>query len=122
MTVWRPALRGIGPSRVDDVARLMGTLMNEKIPFSVSTRTVDSKALPTMYVLVQDEDVERVRELGGMFMMCPKLEVTQLRGKSAALCTCGPFDVCPKRKEEVSPECWTIGGETRQKQWGSSNE
>jgi hypothetical protein len=115
MTVWRPALRGIGPLQVDDVARLMGTLMNEKIPFSVTNRMTDGRAMSTMYLLVKEEDVERVQELGGMFMVCPKLEVTQLRGKSAALCTAGPFDVCPKRRKEVSPECWTIGGETRQK-------
>lgn len=115
MTHWRAVFKGIGPSRIDDLTRLMSTLMNEKIPFSVTNRMADGRAMSTMYLLVKDEDVERVRELGGMFMVCPKLEVTQLRGKSAALCTCGPFDVCPKRREEVSPECWTIGGETRQK-------
>jgi len=122
MTNWRLAFKGIEPSRMEDVTRLMGILMNEKIPFSVFTQTVDSKALPTMYVLVQDEDVERVQELGKMFMVCPKLEVTQLRGKSAALCTCGPFDVCPKRREEVSPECWSIGGQCEVRPRGGKNE
>ena len=122
MTNWRLAFKGIEPSRMEDVTRLMGILMNEKIPFSVFTQTVDSKALPTMYVLVQDGDVERVQELGKVFMLCPKLEVTQLRGKSAALCTCGPFDVCPKMKEEVSIECWAIGGKCGYGQRGDKYE
>ena len=56
-----------------------------------------------------------VQDLGRMFMVCSKLKVIQLRGKSAALCTCGPFDVCPKRREEVSPECWIIDENIKRK-------